>query len=71
MAAKKLRPFHETIVKVLKQASGSDLRLIATLLLETRIPKKYRENVLAAWQERSVGMCSPDYNVTEHFSKLP
>lgn len=43
------RPFHETIVDAIRQASSTQLECLATLIKATKVPKGHDE-IIAAWK---------------------
>ena len=45
------RPFHETVVEAIQQASSAGLVCLGTLIRATKIPKGHDE-IIAAWNER-------------------
>ena len=45
------RPFHETIVEAIHRAYSIELRCLAMLIKETKIPKGHEE-IIAAWNQR-------------------
>lgn len=47
----KLKPFHETIVVAIKDASTTGLACLASLIKTTKIPKGHDE-IIVAWNER-------------------
>lgn len=58
-----LRPFHETVVDVIRSATSSQLVTIGQLLKKTYIPKNHQV-ILDAWKERTKGMNFDDDGVT-------
>lgn len=64
MPVKYIRRFDETIIEILKTATHSDMRLIATILTTTRIHKKYKKQIFKAWQKRRTEMSCSDYDVS-------
>lgn len=62
MTAKKRRPFHESVISVIKAANSTQLVSIANLLETTVIPKNHAL-IAAAWLEQCVSFC-----VDEKFS---
>lgn len=61
------RPFHETIVKAIRQASSVELECLATLIKATSIPEGHQE-IIAAWNQRRKEMCwgTEDLDVPAH-----
>ncbi len=55
MTAKKLRPFHESIVQRIKEADVIQLEGIAALLETTLVPKNHTE-IIIAWMTRCVSL---------------
>lgn len=47
----KKRPFHESVVDIIKEASHEQLNLLAAILMNTAIPKNHRE-IASAWDTR-------------------
>lgn len=45
------RPFHETIIEVIRGASGPELECLANLIKTTKIPKNHKE-IAEAWKGR-------------------
>jgi len=45
------RPFHETIVDAIREATGTEMHCLARLIKRTVIPKDHGR-ISAAWQER-------------------
>ena len=45
------RPFHETIVDAIHSASESDLKCLAKLIRETKIPKDH-DAIITSWRQR-------------------
>lgn len=59
------RPFHETVVDAIRNASNSShIVCLAPLIIATSIPKNH-DNIIAAWQERrkELGFESDDVGV--------
>jgi hypothetical protein len=55
MTAKKLRPFHESIIKQIKTADAIQLEGIASLLETTLVPKNHTE-IIIAWMTQCVSL---------------
>ncbi|MBI2482262.1 MAG: hypothetical protein HYV76_01730 [Candidatus Vogelbacteria bacterium] len=53
------RPFHETILEAIRQASSTELKCLATLIKATKVPKGHDE-IVAVWNERRKAMCWDD-----------
>jgi len=45
------RPFHETIVEAIQNASDAELHILAKLIKRTNIPKNH-DQIIAAWTWR-------------------
>ncbi|MDO8579381.1 MAG: hypothetical protein Q7R72_00725 [bacterium] len=58
------RPFHETVVETINQASSSDMDCLAPLIKATTIPKGHDE-IIVAWNKRrkEMGWGSEDLGV--------
>jgi len=55
MTAKKLRPFHESIVQRINEADANQLKEIASLLETTLVPKNHTQ-IIIAWMTRCVSL---------------
>lgn len=55
MTAKKLRPFHESIIRQIKTADKIQLEGIALLLETTLVPKNHTE-IIIAWMTRCISL---------------
>ena len=59
------RPFHETIVDSITQASSpEEMILLAKIIRETKIPKNY-SNIIKAWNIRTSELSCLDHGVTD------
>ena len=66
MMKNKFRPFHETILNAIRQATVAGIHALAPLVIETIIPENHDE-ILSAWKERcqELGIESSAYLITE------
>lgn len=59
MGSSKTLPFHESILRVIPEASGAELELLAKLLQATTIPRGHGL-IVEAWENRCKQMCFPE-----------
>ena len=61
------KPFHESVVDVIRCASSEELETIGTFLLLTTIPKDH-DKIVTAWNTRCLEMCWRSANI-QHITK--